>query len=237
MLNQNNKMILYHGSDHIIENPLFGSGKTDNDYGQGFYCTKDKELAKEWSCQNNKDGVVNSYELDLTDLKILYLNNKKYSVLNWLTILLENRKIDSIENDESIEFLFNSFCVDTSNYDIITGWRADDSYFTFAKNFLNNGLSIQSLEKAMKLGKLGIQVMLKSEKSFSQIKFVNAEKIDRKVFYEKFTERDKQSRESYKEIRKSQRIKDSIFLTDIIKNPQLLKEYEKSKSDDFSLTR
>lgn len=237
MRNQNNKMILYHGSDHIIENPLFGFGKADNDYGQGFYCTIDKELAKEWSCQNNKNGVLNSYELDAADLKILYLNDKKYSVLNWLTVLLENRKIDTIENDESIEFLFNNFRVDTSNYDIITGWRADDSYFTFAKNFLNNGLSIQSLEKAMRLGKLGIQVMLKSEKAFSQIKFINAEKIDRQVFYEKFTERDKQARESYKEIRKSQRIKDSILLAEIIKNPQLLKEYEKSKSDKFSPTR
>lgn len=33
-------MILYHGSDHIIEKPVFGEGKSYNDYGRGFYCTE-----------------------------------------------------------------------------------------------------------------------------------------------------------------------------------------------------
>ena len=41
------KIILYHGSPKIIENPIFGEGKTYNDYGQGFYCTEYLELAKE----------------------------------------------------------------------------------------------------------------------------------------------------------------------------------------------
>ena len=26
---------IYHGSDHIIETPVFGEGKPYNDYGQG----------------------------------------------------------------------------------------------------------------------------------------------------------------------------------------------------------
>ena len=28
---------LYHGSDHIVEMPVFGEGKSYNDYGRGFY--------------------------------------------------------------------------------------------------------------------------------------------------------------------------------------------------------
>ena len=39
-------MIIYHGSQQIVEVPKFGIGKTYNDYGQGFYCTEDIELAK-----------------------------------------------------------------------------------------------------------------------------------------------------------------------------------------------
>lgn len=34
----------------IVEVPQFGIGKTYNDYGQGFYCIKSIELAKEWAC-------------------------------------------------------------------------------------------------------------------------------------------------------------------------------------------
>ena len=54
-------MILYHGSDHIIEKPVFGEGKSYNDYGRGFYCTEHVELAKEWACATGGDGYANRY--------------------------------------------------------------------------------------------------------------------------------------------------------------------------------
>ncbi len=58
----NNYMIdIYHGSDHIIEQPQFGAGKPYNDYGRGFYCTEHVELAKEWACSADSDGYANHY--------------------------------------------------------------------------------------------------------------------------------------------------------------------------------
>lgn len=53
--------ILYHGSENLIEKPQFGKGSLHNDYGRGFYCTENIELAK------------------------------KYNILNWLAILADNR--------------------------------------------------------------------------------------------------------------------------------------------------
>ena len=47
--------ILYHGSTEIVKNPLYGNGKMYNDYGQGFYCTEEIELAKEWACTEDSD--------------------------------------------------------------------------------------------------------------------------------------------------------------------------------------
>ncbi len=44
------KLILYHGSQVILQTPIFGAGKSYNDYGLGFYCTEHIELAKEWAC-------------------------------------------------------------------------------------------------------------------------------------------------------------------------------------------
>ena len=49
------KKQLFHGSDHIIETPIYGVGKKHNDYGQGFYCTEDIALAKEWAVSEEKD--------------------------------------------------------------------------------------------------------------------------------------------------------------------------------------
>ena len=86
-------MLLYHGSDKIIRAPKIDGGRIHNDYGQGFYCTKHMELAKEWAVSDVKDGFVNSYELDDTNLNIINLNNGGYSILHWLTLLLDNRTL------------------------------------------------------------------------------------------------------------------------------------------------
>ena len=58
-------MILYHGSEKIIDAPEFGKGNSHNDYGRGFYCTENEELAKEWACSNNNNGFANKYEFDI----------------------------------------------------------------------------------------------------------------------------------------------------------------------------
>ena len=79
-----NKITLYHGSKQIIEKPTLKGGKETNDYGFGFYCTKEIELANEWACPDNNDGYANQYELDLTGLKVLDLSDKKYHILNWI---------------------------------------------------------------------------------------------------------------------------------------------------------
>ena len=64
------KKQLFHGSDHIIETPIYGVGKKHNDYGQGFYCTEDIALAKEWAVSEEKDGYVNEYEIETNGLHI-----------------------------------------------------------------------------------------------------------------------------------------------------------------------
>ena len=43
------KKILYHGSEFLIEKPEFGKGARHNDYGRGFYCAENIELAREWA--------------------------------------------------------------------------------------------------------------------------------------------------------------------------------------------
>ena len=52
---------IYHGSRKIIERPLFGEGKKNNDFGLGFYCTQNIDLAKEWAVNSLENGYSNSY--------------------------------------------------------------------------------------------------------------------------------------------------------------------------------
>ena len=134
-----NKLTVIHGSQQIIEKPVFGKGNPHNDYGLGFYCTESIDLAKEWACSTETDGYANQYELDLTDLSILSLTSGDYNILNWLYILLENRKF-RIGGDIAMQaknYIFENFAIEYKKYDIVKGYRADDSYFSFANAFLN----------------------------------------------------------------------------------------------------
>ena len=45
---------IYHGSKDIIEQPIFGFGKTYNDYGLGFYCTEEIDMAKKWGVNSDR---------------------------------------------------------------------------------------------------------------------------------------------------------------------------------------
>lgn len=192
------KMLLYHGSSEIIQKPVHGKGKIYNDYGLGFYCTEHPELAKEWACTENTDGYANQYELNLEGLKVLRLS--EYTILHWLTLLLQNRsfQMSTPMMKWGAKWLEDNFLPDIEKYDIIIGYRADDSYFSFAKAFLNNAISLEQLSYAMKLGKLGEQIVLKSPKAFDAISFLSYTIAENAEYYIKRKARDEKARAEFK---------------------------------------
>ena len=213
-------MIIYHGSKDIIEKPEFGKGNQKNDYGLGFYCTENVELAKEWACSNNEtNGYANQYEIDLSDYKVLDLREEKYSILNWMALLLRFRTFDvnTPISAQAKEYILENFYVDVEEYDVIIGYRADDSYFSFAKDFINNTISVEQLAEAMRLGELGIQIVLKSKKAFDTVKYVSYELAECKEYYVKRVSRDKKARETYLSGHRQNLVSDGLFVMDIIR--------------------
>lgn len=193
------KLILYHGSSEIIEKPTFGKGKAYNDYGRGFYCTEHLELAKEWACTESIDGYANKYEIDTDGLKILNLSDEKYTILHWLALLMEYRRLQlpAPVMKKGAEWLKEHYLIDVDEYDVIIGYRADDSYFSFARAFVSNIISIGQLSRAMRLGKLGEQVILKSPKAFDVMHFLSYEIADNTIYYARRKARDAEARAAY----------------------------------------
>jgi hypothetical protein len=212
-------MIVYHGSDHIIETPLYNGSKRTNDYGYGFYTTENKELAMEWACSDNRDGFANIYELNTDGLHILNLNDSQYCILNWLAVLTKYRSYwqSGSVAEEAKNYLQKNFFVDPSGYDIVIGYRADDSYFSFAQDFVSGAISLRKLSEAMRLGKLGEQVVLKSEKSFSQIRFIDAEAAAAEIYFEKKSIRDRDARRAYRLSRKEAENINELYMLDIMR--------------------
>ena len=213
-------MIIYHGSKDILEKPEFGKGNKKNDYGLGFYCTENVELAKEWACSNNEtNGYANQYEIDLSDYKVLDLREEKYSILNWMALLLKFRTFDinTPISAQAKEYILENFYVDVEEYDVIIGYRADDSYFSFAKDFINNTISVEQLAEAMHLGELGIQIVLKSKKAFDTLKYKSYELAECKEYYVKRVSRDKKARDTYLSGYRHKSVSDGLFVMDIIR--------------------
>lgn len=210
--------IIYHGSKDIIEKPKFGKGKPYNDYGLGFYCTENLTLAKEWAVDIGRDGYANIYEIDDSRLSVLNLNDEQYTILHWLAILLENRHFDSPSSlsHEAKEYILNNFSVDYKSYDVIIGYRADDSYFSFAQDFLNGTISYRQLNNTMHLGNLGQQFVLKSKKAFDLISFIGYENASFNEWYSRKENRDKAARRDYFDTEKNKRLRGDIYITQII---------------------
>ena len=176
---------IYHGSEKIVEQPIFGDGKKNNDYGLGFYCTANEDLAKEWAVSSMCDGVSNRYTLDTEYLNVLNLNSHAYTILNWIAVLVENR-LFSIKTHiarKAKQYLIDNFSINVNAYDLIIGYRADDSYFDYAESFLNNGISVEQLAHAMQLGKLGEQIVVKSKYAFSKLQYEGFDVAEKDKYY------------------------------------------------------
>ena len=212
-------MRLYHGSENIIEKPVYGKGAHYNDYGKGFYCTENIELAKEWACAKQKNGYANIYDLDLSELNVLNLNSASYNILNWLAILADNRTYwqNGSIAEPAKNYIKENFLPDISTYDVIIGYRADDSYFSFAQDFVSGVISLQKLAQAMRLGKLGEQIVLKSPKAFAQIQFAGYENADAEEYYIKKNEREREARRQYRRNKKEKADVNELFILDIMR--------------------
>lgn len=197
-------MRLYHGSENIIEKPEYGKGKVHNDYGRGFYCTEHIDLACEWAVDEDRDGYANIYDFPLEELRVLNLNACANVTLSWMALLLSNRtfKITAPIEAEARRYLIENFMPDYEKADVIRGYRADDSYFAYAQDFLSNTISLEQLSGAMHFGMLGEQIVLKSKRAFDAISYIASEPVDSTVWYPKKEIRDSMARRAYSDIDK-----------------------------------
>lgn len=210
-------LTIYHGSPHVVETPTFGLGRQNNDYGLGFYCTESNDLAKEWAVSSLSDGFSNRYSLDTEYLRILNLNSPDYTILNWIAVLVEHR-LFSIKTPiarKAKQYLIEHFGVNVNAYDLVTGYRADDSYFDFAEAFLNNAITVEQLSHAMRLGKLGEQIVLKSQFAFTKIAFEGFEVAEKDPYYVLRKARDDKASQTYLDIQEQET--DGLYIMDILR--------------------
>lgn len=211
---------VYHGSSHVIEQPSLAAARPRNDYGRGFYTTRERSLACEWACQRGESGFVNHYHLWLDELKVLDLLDGTHNTLEWVALLLKHRSFDLRLPTAALarDTLVARFCPDLSSFDVVVGYRADDSYFSYARAFVENALPLSTLEHALQLGQLGEQTVLVSGKAFSQLTFVQSEPAVAATYYPHFLARDAKAREDFEALVTQQKPQlNDLFVLDILR--------------------
>ena len=193
---------IYHGSQNIIHIPVFGKGKPYNDYGQGFYTTGNIDLAGEWAVlHSNEDGYINEYSFDQSELNILKLDDLPLE--KWIAVLMECRKgsYNEVVRTRMSRFV-EIYGINLKKYDVIEGWRANDAFFSYIRDFLNLTLSLEKLQEAMKLGDYGVQTCLKSENAFNvkRLRYINHHKATVDQYYKTAIKRDDNARRAYQNL-------------------------------------
>lgn len=208
---------LYHGSAKIVEQPVFGEGRKNNDFGRGFYCTASEELAKEWAVSSLHDGFANQYTLDTEYLNILNLNSPDYTILNWIAVLVEHRlfSIKTPVAGRAKKYLIENFGINVNAFDMIIGYRADDSYFDYAQLFLNNGLTVEQLAHAIQLGKLGEQIVIKSKLAFSNLMYKGFSAAEKDQYYVLRKARNDEANQLY--LKMLEKEEDGLYIQDIMR--------------------
>lgn len=213
------KRILYHGSERVIEKPVYGYGNKHNDYGCGFYCCSNSNAAKEWATRKSENGFLNKYELRDDRLKLIDLTKGKFDdVLIWLTLLIKNRStLQSLENSfpKETEYLFKNYLIDITEYDVAIGYRADDAYFRFPEAFISGQITLEGLKEIYLLGDIGKQYVLLSKKSFDLIKFIGFDEAGVE-YYDAYYSRINRANNRFKELLQKEQYRKGTRLKDLI---------------------
>lgn len=197
------KIILYHGSPEQFLVPQYGRGDEKHDYGRGFYLAESMELAKEWAvCRPNEaNGWVHKFELETDALKIL--DFQKHNVLSWLAELMKHRDAADSKRYRMLAGQFiEKYGIDTKEYDVICGWRANASYFYIAREFVRDNIDLDILEELLFLGGLGIQYCLKSELAYANLteKKDELQAVPYAEFNNKYNKRDIEARKKMRDL-------------------------------------
>jgi hypothetical protein len=157
-------MMLYHGSNVIVDRPHLICSARTLDFGPGFYTTTRKEQAVDFAGKvmlrtGTKTQYVSVYKINIARVKpplnILQFNTSDAA---WLDFVLQNRKGRYTGK----------------MYDIVAGPVANDDVYTTLQLYEQNILNKEQAINALKIKKLYMQFVFFTEDALQLLDFSGA---------------------------------------------------------------
>ncbi len=158
-------MILYHGSNMIVEQPKLIEQNRYLDFGNGFYTTTNKDqamnFAQKVSVRRGGKSIVNVYDFDEHKNGELIIKRFMSPNEDWLDFVTKHR--NGIYDDEK--------------YDVVIGPVADDDVYRTLQVYSSGLLTKEQALEALKVKKLFNQYVFVTEKAISRLKFIEAKGV------------------------------------------------------------
>lgn len=144
-------MIIYHGSNTIVQEPKIIVDGYYKDFGYGFYCTELEKQAKRLALTKRKKHIVNKYNYKPDDS--LNICEFEQMTEEWLDFVVDCRR--GIEH----------------NYDIVEGPMADDTIWDYIEDYAAGLISREAFWVLVKFKYPTHQITFCSQKAISTLKF------------------------------------------------------------------
>ena len=163
-------MILYQGSNAIIEKIDLSLCKPYKDFGKGFYTTPLQnqafEMAKRTVAIFGGNPAVTAFEVDDNILSLNNINVKNFGIKaskDWALFIRNNR-------DRFFQDINNPLCNIDNKYDIVFGPVANDTLVNLIRQYNDELIDLESLVKKMEYRKLSLQYSFHTVKAISFLK-------------------------------------------------------------------
>ena len=159
-------MRLYHGSTVAVRKPSLRPGRSNADFGKGFYTTSNPEQAERWAHikqerEQSSRAVVSVYEFDESFLDNSDLNIRHFDGADepWLYFVTDCRKSRS------------------HDYDLVLGPVANDKVFTTVNLFESGVLSAEAAILQLRAYKTYDQLSFHTDRAIGALRFVEAHEV------------------------------------------------------------
>lgn len=191
------EMMVYHGAAQVVARPVWDGGGGCRDFGPGFYCTDQRELAEEWACAGGQGGFVTEYALNLDALELFDLTAGAIGPFRWLGLLAANRQFRDTApaGVNGAAWFRERACPDLTPWDAVLGWRADGSRFSMAQAVFSGEAPAERLYRA--LTQCGTQLVLRTPRALAALRFQSYAAADPLTAFARAKTRDRAVRAAF----------------------------------------
>lgn len=150
-------MILYHGSNAVVEYPEIRKAKYNKIFYFGFYCTRYPRQAERWAARYGKKGYINKYE---------------YTPDDRLNCLIFDEM-----TEEWLDFVVACCGGIPHKYDIVEGPMADDTIYNYIQNYVDGKISRAAFWELAKFKYPTHQISFHTVSALDTLNFVGSEVV------------------------------------------------------------